>query len=57
MRTGSWFDETTELESVLLIGIDDKPSFMVNSTLLTDLNVTDSQSVFLDRLSHKDFGE
>jgi putative ABC transport system permease protein len=59
VRTGSWFDEKTELEStVLLIGIDDKPSFMVNSDFIDGLeSVTDGQSVFLDRLSHKDFGE
>ena len=58
MRTGSWF-MTTELEStVLLIGIDDKPSFVVNSDFVDGLkSVNDSQSVFLDRLSHKDFGE
>ena len=48
MRTGSWFDETTELEStVLLIGIDDKPSFVVNSDFVDGLkSVNDSQSVF-----------
>ena len=44
--------------TVLLIGIDDKPSFVVNSDFVDGLeSVNDGQSVFLDRLSHKDFGE
>ena len=49
MRTGSWFDEKPNESTVLLIGIDDKPSFVVNSDFVDGLkSVNDSQSVFLD---------
>ena len=47
VRTGSWFDEETELEStVLLIGIDDKPSLWSIQILLTDLRASLMVSLF-----------
>ena len=58
VRSGRWIDPETELESsLLLIGLDDKISFIKNQDFRKGLaSINNGQSIFLDRFSHPDFG-
>lgn len=59
IRTGSWVDPATELDSsMMLIGVDKNPGFINNNLLLANLDkLGGSQSIIIDRFSHKDYGD
>lgn len=59
VESSRWVNPNTEIESsMLVIGLDEKPAFIVNTDLREGLNqLRDGRSIMMDKFSHEDYGE